>query len=77
MPEETRNVAQSVGLVSMDGVIVVGKSFFEVLGPHTIELAESLANQPVELRIRSLLRATLHNHVAELDLVKGDDERRS
>jgi hypothetical protein len=40
----------------------------EAVGPNTVKLAEPLADQAVEVRVRPLLRATLDNHVAQLDL---------
>lgn len=60
--EEPRDVAQSIGLIPMDCVVVFGKSSLEQVGPQTVDLREPFANEPIELRVRSLLRATLDNH---------------
>ena len=68
MSEEASDVTEPVCLVSMDCVEVGGVRLFEVFTPDTIELAESFANQAVERRIRAFLRATLDDHLAELNL---------
>jgi hypothetical protein len=52
----------------VDGVVVFCKGFLEAVGPNAIQLAEALADEAVEIRVGSFLRATLNNHVAQLDL---------
>ena len=48
MAEEARDVAQAVRLVSVDCGIVVVKCLLERIRPYAIQLAEALANKPVE-----------------------------
>lgn len=62
MAEEAGNIAESVCLVAMDGVVVLGKCSFEEIGPEPVDLCEALSDQAVELRIRALLGATLDDH---------------
>ena len=68
MPEKTRNIAQAVGFVPMDGGIVVIESLFEGVGPYAVELAESFAYEAVEVGVGTLLRATFDDHVHQFDL---------
>lgn len=73
--EETANVSETVGLVSMDGIVIGLEGLFETFSPGRIRLVtESLSHQTVELGVGSLLRATLDNHVAEFDLAFQDDQ---
>ncbi|KAI3483060.1 hypothetical protein L1887_54081 [Cichorium endivia] len=67
--EEARDVAEAVGLVSMDGVVVVAEALFEVVGPLAMELAEALAHVAVELAVGALLGAALYDHVAKLNVL--------
>lgn len=69
--KESGNVSEAVGLVSMDGFVVVGKRFFEKVLPKPVELAEALADVAVELRIGSLLRTTFHNHRDQFRFLAG------
>lgn len=62
--EETRNVAQPVGFVTMNRVVVVVEALLEETTPHAVQLAQTLSDVPVEFAVRSLLRATLDDHVA-------------
>jgi hypothetical protein len=73
MPEKTCNVAQAVGFVSMDGGIVVVEGLFAGVGPYAVELAESLADEAVEVRIGTFLRTTFDDHVNQFDL--GDQSK--
>ena len=66
--EEATDVSKSVGLVSMDGVVVVGEGLFEGVAPDSIDLAESFSDETVEGGVRPFLGATLDDHVTELDL---------
>lgn len=63
MTEEARNVAQAVRLVPVDCGVVVVECLLEGIRPYAIEFAEPLADQAVESRVRTLLRATLDDHV--------------
>lgn len=51
MPEESRYVAQAVGLVSMDGGVIVAECLLEAIIPNSVKLAEPLANKTVEGRV--------------------------
>lgn len=66
--KETRYIAQLVGFVSVDRLVVFHKRFLETVGPHTVEFTESFADKTVEIRICAFLGTTLDNHVAQLDL---------
>lgn len=68
MAEETGNVTEAVAFVSVNSAIIVPKRLFEAVIPDPIQLAKSFADETIERRIGSLLRTTLDNHVAELDL---------
>ena len=52
----------------MDGSIVVIEGLFAGVGPYAVELAESFADEAVEVRIRTFLRTTFDDHVDELNL---------
>lgn len=62
MTEELGNNAQAVRLVSVNGVVVFGESFLEEFLPHTVEFAETLADETKELVISTFLGATLDDH---------------
>lgn len=49
--EEPADIPQLVRLITMNRVKVFGKRFLEIVGPNTIQLAETLANQAVEVRV--------------------------
>lgn len=53
----------------MDGVVVVAETLLKGLRPLAMQLAEALAHVAVKLAVGSLLRATLDDHVAELDVL--------
>ena len=52
----------------MNGGIVIFESRFKALIPDAVEFAETFADEAIERRVRSFLRATLDKHVDELDL---------
>ena len=60
--EEPGNVAQSIRLISMNCVVVFGKCGLEQVRPQTVDLCEPFPDQPVELRVGPLLRATFDDH---------------
>lgn len=62
MAEELRNDTQSVGLVAMDCVVILGKHAFEKLPPESVELAKTFTDQAKELVVRTFLTATLDDH---------------
>jgi hypothetical protein len=49
--KESTNVSELVGLVSMDGIIVLLECFLEVFRPDSVEFTESFSDQTVELRV--------------------------
>ena len=68
MGEELSDDAQAVGLEAMDSFVIVRKRFLEQVGPHSVQLAESLSNHAVELFVCPFLTGTLHDHRRELVL---------
>ena len=74
VPEEPSDVAQLVRLVSVNGVVILHECLLEALRPYAIKLAESFTYETVECVVRSLLRTTLDNHVAQLDLGSAEAE---
>jgi hypothetical protein len=72
MAEESTDIPQFVGFVTMNGVVVFGKSLLEVVTPHSTDFAESFTDEAVKLGVRSLLRTTFNNHVTELNLHNND-----
>lgn len=64
MTEESGDVAETVGFVTVNGLVVGGKRLFEILAPNSVEFAESFANEAVEVRVRAFLGTTLNDHVA-------------
>lgn len=69
--EEGGDVAQPVGLVAVDRVVVFGKGGLEQVRPETVDLGKSLSDQTVELRVCPFLRATLDDHRRQLRLQAG------
>lgn len=73
--KEARNVAQPVGFVAVNGIIVFRKGLLEQVTPETVELRKPLSDQAIELGIRPFLRATFDNHGRQLRFLarrKGD-----
>ena len=71
VPEEAGDVAQPVGLVAVDRVVVIGKRLLKQLCPQPIQLRKALASQAIELGISALLRAALDDHGRKLRLLAG------
>jgi hypothetical protein len=69
--EELSNYAQSVGFISMDGLVVFDKRLFEELCPKPIQLAEALTDVAVELVVCALLAAALNDHGWEFGFLAG------
>ena len=55
MSKETCDVSQSVGLVSVNCVVVLSKGLFEQVSPQTIQFCESFPNEAKELGVCFLL----------------------
>ncbi len=68
---EARNVPQLVGLVPVDGVVILGERLLKQVAPHAVEPREPLAYQAVELEVRLGLGAALDNHAHKLRLLAG------
>jgi len=51
MAKESTDVSKLVGLVSMDGVVVLLESLLEIIGPDSVEFTKSFTNETVEIRI--------------------------
>jgi hypothetical protein len=60
--EKARDIAESVGLVSMNGVVVLCKCLLEEVGPQAVEFGESFAHEAKEFGIGFLLRTALDDH---------------
>lgn len=71
MTKEPRNVAQTVGFVAMNRVVVFGKRRLKQVTPEPIDLGKPLANQAVKLGVCSLLGAAFDNHGWKLWLQAG------
>ena len=67
--EEASDIPETVCFVAVDSQVVVCESTLKAFVPNAVQLAETLANEAVERRVRSLLRATLDDHFAQLDLI--------
>lgn len=65
MGEELGDDAEAVGFEAVDCLVVGGKSLFKEVGPHAVQLAETLANHAVELLVRALLARAFHDHGCE------------
>lgn len=64
--KELSNDTQSVGLVSVDSVVVLCEHVLKELPPQSVELTEALTNQSEEFVVSTLLTATLDNHARQL-----------
>lgn len=69
MAKETANVTQLVGFISMNGIVILLKRFLECIGPNSVKLAESLADETVKVGICSFLGTTFDNHITKLNLI--------
>lgn len=68
MAEETTDITELVGLISMNGVVILLECFLECVGPDSMKFAESLADETVKIRVRSFLRTAFDNHITEFNL---------
>jgi hypothetical protein len=68
MSKETSNIPQSISFVSVYRVVIILKRGFEAIKPYAIQFAESLADKPIKIRVRSFLRTTFNNHLDKFDL---------
>lgn len=71
--KEPSNVSESIGLITMNGVVVVAKALFEVFGPFPMQFAEAFSHVAVEFAVGAFLGATLDDHVAQLDILAFGD----
>lgn len=62
MSEKPSDVAKAVGLVAVDGLIVLGEGLFELVRPESIESSKPLANETVEFEVCALLGAAFNDH---------------
>lgn len=62
MTEELSNDAQTVRLITVNSVVVLGEHLFEEVSPKPVKFAETLANQAEELVVCPLLTATFDDH---------------
>jgi hypothetical protein len=63
--EELSDNAQPVGLVTVDGVVVLCEHVLKQFPPKSVELAEALANQPEELVVSAFLATALDDHAGQ------------
>lgn len=68
MAEETTNITELVGLISMNSVVIFLECFLECVCPDSMKFAESLADETVKVGVRSFLRTTFDNHITEFNL---------
>lgn len=66
--EEATNVSELVGLVSMDGFVVLLERLLVALCPDAVEFAETFTDQAEERVVGTLLRTTLDDHVTHFNL---------
>jgi hypothetical protein len=71
MSEEARNVAQTIRLVTVDGIVVFGKRSLEQVRPEPVDLCESLSDQTVKLGVCPFLGAALDDHRRQFWLQTG------
>jgi hypothetical protein len=65
MAKETGYIAQTIGFVSMDCVVILGEGGFEKIRPETVDFRKSFSNKAVEFRVCSLLGTTFNDHRGE------------
>jgi hypothetical protein len=68
MSEETRDIAQAIGFIPVNRIVVFRERRLKKVRPETIDLCEPFPNQTVELGVCPLLRATLNDHRRKLML---------
>lgn len=62
MSKEACNVAKTVCLIAMNGVVVFGEGRLKEIRPQSIDLGKSLTNQAVEFGECAFLGAALDDH---------------
>jgi hypothetical protein len=55
MTEESGDITQSIRLVTVYCVVIVGEGLLEALTPDTIELAETLSNETIKVGVGAFL----------------------
>ena len=73
MSEETSEVAELALLEAMHLFVLTAEQFGELLVVDIEEVAEPLANVPVEGKVGTILRAALDDHIAQFDLLARSD----
>lgn len=68
MAKEAANITELVGFISMNGVIILLERFLERIGPNSVKLAESLADETVKVGVCSFLGTTFDNHITKFNL---------
>lgn len=66
--KEPRDVAQTVGFITVDRVIIFGERSLKQVRPEPVDLGESLTDQAVKFGVCSLLRTALDDHRWQLGL---------
>lgn len=67
--KEHGNVPQLVVLISMNCVVVLGKSLLEEVAPEAVDLGKALGNETKELCVGLFLGTTFDNHRRQLWLL--------
>ena len=57
----------------MDAFILAGEELTKFVTVGLVQVAEALANVPVEWQVGPILHAALNHHVAQLDLLTWTD----
>lgn len=66
MSEELSDDAQPVGLVTVDGVVVLCEHVLKQLPPKSVEFAEALADESKELVVSAFLATAFDDHARQL-----------
>ena len=60
--EETSNVSETIGFVSMDSFVVIHKRLLKQLCPEAVDFCEALSDKTVKLGVCAFLGTTFNNH---------------
>lgn len=60
--EEAGNVAEAIGFVAMNSVIIVGEGILEKFFPEAVETTEAFRDEAKELAVGSFLAAHFNDH---------------
>lgn len=67
MSKESGDGAKTVGLVTVNGVVVLHEGLLKEVGPQSIDFGQSLSNKSIEFLVCRTLRAGLNDHVWEFN----------